>query len=269
MKKAFLSVDHSSRFLVSHRRLLWQASLHECKARYAGSVFGASWAILTPLLLLVLYAGVYMMILRVRAPGMSAVQYVVLIFSGLIPFLMTSEALSSGVGSVVANKSVLSNTVFPIDLTPTKAVLLSQLPMGVGFAVILIVLLVTWNIAWTILFFPVIWGLHILALIGLTWVLSLVNLVFRDIQNLIGVALMGLMIASPIAYTPEMVPSHLRVILILNPFAYFVTAYQDVVIRGRLPEGWCWLMLVVMSVSVFVAGGFFFSRGKRVLLDYV
>ncbi len=269
LRMKFLTADHSSRFLVSHKRLLWQISLNECKARYAGSVFGVSWAILTPLLLLALYACVYMMVFRVKIPGLSATQYVILILSGLVPFLMTSEALSSGVGAVVANKSVLSNTVFPIDLTPTKAVLLSQLPMGVGFTAIILVLLLTWTATWTVFLLPVIWGLHVLALIGLTWILSLVNLVFRDIQSLIGLALMALMIASPIAYTPDMVPSQLRFILILNPFAYFVTAYQDVMIWGRTPGGWHWLVLVAMSAGLFWVGGSFFSRGKRVLLDYV
>ena len=54
----------------------------------------------------------------------------IFIFSGLVPYLMTAEALVAGVTSVIANKSVLSNTVFPIDLTPVKAVLTSQATMG-------------------------------------------------------------------------------------------------------------------------------------------
>jgi lipopolysaccharide transport system permease protein len=263
------AANHSMRFLISHRRLLWQVSCNELKARYAGSIFGMSWAILTPLLLLALYAGVYLTILRVQAPGLSAGQYVLLIFSGLVPFLMTSEALASGVGAVVASKSVLSNTVFPIDLAPAKAVLLSQVPMVVGFATIIVALLATWTVSWTIVLLPLVWGLHMLALIGLVWILSLINLVFRDIQNLIGLALMGLMIVSPIAYTPEMVPPRLKVLLILNPFAYFVTAYQDVVTVGRLPVWWHWLTLVAISGSLFILGGYFFSRAKRVLIDYV
>jgi len=263
------ATQHSTRFLVSHWRLLWQVSRDELKARYAGSIFGMGWAILTPLLLLALYAGVYLLVLQVQAPGLSSGQYVLLIFSGLVPFLMTSEALVGGVGAVVANKAVLSNTVFPIDLVPAKAVLLSQLPMVVGFATILIALVVSGSVSWPIVLLPVIWGLHVVGLIGLAWILSLVNLVFRDLQSLMSLALMGLMIVSPIAYTPEMVPASLRILLILNPFAYFVTAYQGVVILGRLPAWWHWLVLVAMSVGLFVLGGTFFSRAKRVLIDYV
>lgn len=260
---------HSSQFLLSHRRLLWQVALNELKARYAGSIFGLGWAVLTPLLFLAIYAGIYLIIFRVQVPGLSPVQYVLLIFSGLVPFLMTSEALVSGVSAVVANKSVLSNTVFPIDLAPAKAVLLSQVPMVVGFTAIIAALALTGTMSWTVVLLPVIWGLHILALIGLNWILSLINLVFRDLQNLMGIILLALMIVSPIAYTPEMVPPSLKVLLILNPFAYFVVAYQSIMILGRLPGWGNSLILIALSLGLFTLGGYFFSRAKRVLIDYV
>src|SRR5262245_55155284 len=170
--------DHSSRFLISHRRLLWRVAQNELRARYAGSVLGIGWAVLTPLALLGIYAAVYLVIFQIKVPGLSATQYVLLIFSGLVPFLATSEALVIGVGAVVANKSAVSNTVFPIDLLPAKAVLLSQVTMVVGFAVIAMVLGVTAHLTWTVLLVPIVWALHLVALVGLTWILSLANVVF-------------------------------------------------------------------------------------------
>ena len=259
----------SSRLLVRHRRLLWQVARNELRARYAGSVFGLGWAFLAPLVLLVIYAAVYLFVFRVRAPGLSAFQYVLLIFSGLVPFLMTSEAVVTGVAAVVANKAVLSNTVFPIELAPAKAVLLSQVPMATGFAVIVLALTVTGGLSWTLTLLPLIWGLHVLALVGLTWILSLVNLVFRDIQNLVGLAMMVVMIASPIAYTPDMVPQGLRLLLLANPFAHVVVMYQQVVVLGQLPSVGSWLLLVAMCGGTFVLGSYFFDRAHRVLIDYV
>jgi lipopolysaccharide transport system permease protein len=261
--------NHSTKFLMSHRQLLWQVALNELRARYAGSVFGIGWAVLTPLIFLALYAGVYLVIFRVKVPGLSSLQYVLLIFTGLVPFLTTSEALANGVGAVVANKAVLSNTVFPIDLAPVKAVMLSQVSMVVGYTVILLALLATGTASWTIVLFPVVWALHVTALLGLTWILSLINLVCRDLQSLIGIIMMALMIVSPIAYTPEMVPANLKVLILLNPFAYFVIAYQSVMILGQLPMWWQSLILVLLSVGLFSLGGYFFNRAKRVLIDYV
>jgi lipopolysaccharide transport system permease protein len=77
------------------------------------------------------------------------------------------------------------------------------------------------------------------------------------------------MIMSPIAYTPEMVPPGLKVLVLLNPFAYFVTAFQRLLVLGQLPAVWEMLVLVTISVGTFVLGGFFFARAKRVMLDYV
>src|SRR5215813_12523636 len=114
--------NYSAKFLLTHHKLLWRVSLNELKSRYAGSIIGLGWALVFPLLLMSIYAVTYLVIFQVRVPSLSPLQYVLLIFCGLVPFLMTSEALSYGVSSVMANKSVLSNTVFPIDLTPAKAV---------------------------------------------------------------------------------------------------------------------------------------------------
>jgi len=80
---------------------------------------------------------------------------------------------------------------------------------------------------------------------------------------------MGLMIASPIAYTPEMVPPGLKMLIILNPFAYFVIAYQKLLVLGQLPPLWEILVLVTISTGTFLVGGYFFSRAKLVLIDYV
>lgn len=263
------AVNHSAQYLSTHYRLLWRITRNELTSRYAGSIFGLGWAVLTPLMMLAIYAVVYLLIFRVHVPGLSPTRYVLFIFSGLVPFLATSEALSVGVVSVVANKAVLSNTVFPIDLAPAKAVLLSQVTMVVGTVVILLVSILTGTVPWTIVLLPVVWGLHLLALTGLLWILSLINLVFRDLPNLINLLLMMIMILSPIAYTPDMVPQSLKPILVLNPMAYFVVAYQDTLILGRLPGLGNILTLVVLSVGLFISGGYFFARAKPVFIDYV
>jgi lipopolysaccharide transport system permease protein len=263
------AAGHSGRYLLSHRHILWRVTRNELRARYAGSVFGVGWAVLTPVMMIVTYAVVYLVIFRVQVPGVSAAQYVLLIFAGLVPFLMTSEAISNGVSSVIANRAVLSNTVFPIDLAPPKAVLLSQIPMVVGMSELLATSAVVGALAWTAVLLPVVWALHVMALTGVVWVLSLLGLVFRDLQNVVQLLLLMMMIASPIAYTPAMVPDGLRPLIILNPFAYFVTAYQHVLVLGQ-PPGWrLSAELMVMSLSLFVGGGCFFARAKPALIDYV
>jgi lipopolysaccharide transport system permease protein len=106
-------------------------------------------------------------------------------------------------------------------------------------------------------------------LIGVNWILSLLNVIFRDLQNLVTAVLMVMLVASPIAYTPDMVPSSLKPLLAVNPFAYFVVAYQQVIMLGIWPSMPHLALLVVMSIVTFWVGGWLFYRAKRVIIDYV
>jgi lipopolysaccharide transport system permease protein len=208
-------------------------------------------------------------ILQIRLAGLSSAEYVIFIFSGLVPYLMTAEALSTGVTSVLTNKAVLNNTVFPIDLAPVKAVLTSQATMVVGMAATLVGAAAIGTFSWTVVFLPGIWLLNVVSLIGIVWVLSLLNVIFRDIQNLLTPVLMMMLIISPIAYTPEIVPDSLKPLILLNPFAYFVVAYQQVITLGIYPGPLHALALVLLAVVPFVVGSWFFSAAKRVIVDYV
>lgn len=261
--------EGSARFLKSHRGLLWRITRNELKARYAGSHLGNVWVVLAPALLLVVYAITYVAILQIRLAGLSSAEYVIFIFSGLVPYLMTAEALSTGVTSVLTNKAVLNNTVFPIDLAPVKAVLTSQATMVVGMAATLVGAAAIGTFSWTVVFLPGIWLLNVVSLIGIVWVLSLLNVIFRDIQNLLTPVLMMMLIISPIAYTPEIVPDSLKPLILLNPFAYFVVAYQQVITLGIYPGPLHALALVLLAVVPFVVGSWFFSAAKRVIVDYV
>jgi lipopolysaccharide transport system permease protein len=116
---------------------------------------------------------------------------------------------------------------------------------------------------------PIVWALMLIWLIGVDWILAMLNVAFRDLQNLIAVILMVLLVASPFAYTVAQLPPAVRLIVYLNPFAYFVVAFQDLIMLGRLPDAWHTAVLVLMSIGTFVLGSWFFSKAKTVLLDYV
>lgn len=261
--------NSSAYLLFKHRRALWEAARNEMRARYAGSFLGFGWAVVAPLLLLIIYASVYLVVLKVQVPSMPSLSYVVYIFAGLTPFLSVAEALSMGVSSIIANKAVLNSTVFPIDLVPAKAVLTSQVTMIVGIILTLIGAAIAGTLSWTVLLLPIVWALQIIALIGLNWILSLFNVVFRDLQNIISPVLMMLLIASPIAYTPDMVPPGLTALIILNPLAYFIRTYQYIIVLGKLPGPLTIVALFVIAIGLFLMGNWLLTRARRVIADYV
>jgi lipopolysaccharide transport system permease protein len=232
-------------------------------------LLGAAWIVLTPLAILGVYSAIYLFVFPFQPPELTEREYVLYILCGLAPFLTLAEALTVGVGSIVANRAVLSNVVFPIDLVAPKVVILAQGPMLVGAILLLVGTATTGTLTWTALLVPVVWALYLLALMGLVWVVSLLGIPFRDLQNLAAVLLMILLIASPFAYTPSMVPDKMAWLLHLNPFAYFVIAFQKLWVLGELPTVLESVVLVVLSLGSFVLGGWLFAKGKRVLVDYV
>ncbi len=254
---------------MSHGRLLWRITKTELASRYAGSILGIGWALLAPLAVLALYATTYVLILKIHVEGLTSLQYTLFIFSGLVPFLSLAESLNLGVGSVVANRSLLTNTVFPIDLAPIKAVLQSQVVMAVGMTALILSLAVTGNLQPTAILLPVVWVLQMFAVAGVVWIVALLNVVLRDLQMILAVLTMTLMIASPIAYTPDRVPASLRFVLVLNPFAWFVTTYQNILVLGRWPTAMDWAALVGYTILFFGVGGYFFTRMKKAIIDHI
>jgi lipopolysaccharide transport system permease protein len=259
----------SAALLRSHGRLLWRVTRNDLRARHAGSHLGVGWVFIAPLLVLGVYSVIYLYIFRTHPVGLTSAEYVVYIFCGLVPYLATADALIAGVASVISSKSILNNTVFPIDLAPIKPVLSSQVIMTLGMVLVVAAAFATGNFHGTIVLLPLIWLLNVLWLMGVNWLISLLNVIFRDLQSLLQAVLMIMLVASPFAYTPDMIPSELRPLIGLNPFAHFVVAYQQVIMLGIVPSLWHTFVLVTMSLGTFALGSWFFARAKRVVIDYV
>jgi len=108
-----------------------------------------------------------------------------------------------------------------------------------------------------------------MATIGLVWALSLANLIMKDVQQILTYIIIMLLIASPIAYTPEMVPETMRVLLYLNPFAYFVMSFQSLLVLGKLPPIEILFGCFVFALLAFHLMYRVFVSGKRIIADQI
>lgn len=226
------------------------------------------WSIIYPLIFLSLYAVVYILILRIKLQLFTPFEYVLLIFSGLIPFLGFSEALSTGVGSVISNRGLIKNTLFPIELIPVKAVLASSVTMMVGLVTLLAILFLRGHFHLTQLMIPIIIILQLIFTIGIVWLLSALNVFFQDLGQLIGIIVLFLMLVSPIAYTLDMVPESLLPLMYPNPLFYMIMLYRGSIIVNEIPWD-LFFMFSIISATTFAVGYYVFSRLKPLFADYV
>lgn len=255
--------------LLYNRNMLIQTTVNDIKAKYAGSFIGLSWAILYPVVFLAAYAMMYIFVFNAKFHLYNTNDYVVMIFCGLIPYLGFQESVAGGTTSVVANVNLLKNTLFPIELVPAKTVFASQATQISGM--ILIALATIWlgrASVFTLLCIPL-WILQIMFTVGVVWILSSLNVIFRDLQNMVYIMLFILMMVSPIAYPVEEVPDNLRFFLQLNPLYYIIACYQDVFMHSRMPDAYNFSVFFIMSFVSFFGGYHFFSRMKRVFTDNV
>jgi lipopolysaccharide transport system permease protein len=256
------------RLIWSRRDLLLSAVTVALRQRYAGATLGMAWLILGPILLLALYSAIYLIVFRVRPAKMDPEIYVLYIFTGLVPFMSFSQGLTQGTSALSADRDILLNTVFPAELVPLREVAVSVANLGAGLAIIavLAIILGRFSLAW--LMVPFVITLLLMFLTGIVWVLSLANLVLKDIQQILTYVTLVLMVASPIAYTPDMLPASLNVLIYFNPLAYFIICMQSMIVLGTLPAWPILVGIVVMSLGSFCAGGWIFNRAKTALFDY-
>ena len=266
---AKLGIFRSLQVLGGYRQRMLEGVIHDVRQQYTGSVFGVFWAVLFPLLQLGIYAGLYTVIFRVRPSGLTEFTYTLLVFSGMVPLLAFGQALVAATGSLTGNKSLLLNTVFPAELIPVRAALSAHVPTLFGLAITLLFGFALGRTSWqAVLLVPVFWVLLLMFAIGFGWILSLLSLVARDIQHSIGLVIMLVTVLSPFAFTPEMVPESLKVIIYLNPLSYFVLTFQQLICYGTWPDVIPALGAVVLGLGSFFLGFSVFQRAKYVFFDY-
>ncbi len=255
--------------MYKQKEVLWITIKRDLKLRFAGLALGSLWLVLTPLFMLMAYSCVYIFIFKVKIEGLSSIEYVMFIFSGLVPYLGFADSLASAVPSVASNMSLVRNILFPIELIPVKTVLTAQVNQSVGFLLIFIGLIYLNKISYIFLVFLFFWLLQILFSIGLCWILSSLNVYLKDIQQIVPIVLLTLMMLSPISYTEEMAPESLLKLLKFNPLYHMIICYQSVLIFGKMPPMFSLIVFILMSIGTFLIGYYFFKKMKILLSDYV
>lgn len=254
--------------LFKYRKIIYTTTIHDLKSKNAGSILGYTWLFLYPVLFLGLYAVVYLLIFKIRLNIMSPYEYVLLIFCGLIPFLSFAESLGRGVGTVTSNSNLIKNTLFPIEFIVVNIVLSSQIILIVGFSILTIIMIYLDKIGLNYLFLIYIFILQLLFTIGLVWILSAINVFFKDLGQIIGIIVLMLMMISPIAYTQDMIPESMKICLYFNPLYYMIILYQKVFMYNQVDYKLLSIFTII-SLIHFIGGYYVFTKLKGIFNDYI
>lgn len=237
--------------------LIYELTRREIRERYSGRVFGTLWAIGHPLALTLVYIFIFAFVFKTRVGGSldMPLDYTSYMLAGLIPWLTFQESMGKASTDITANAHIVKQVIFPLEVLPVKGVL-ATLVSEIVFIILLAIytLAIHGALLWTYFLLPVLIFLQILAMIGVSYLLSSIGAFFRDLKDVVQVFLSVAFFVLPILYLPEAVPTTVRYILYLNPFSYMVWVFQDVLYFGRFAHPWAWLGFGLLSLVTFVAG---------------
>lgn len=224
--------------LFVHRDLLYQLIRRDIAGRYRGSLFGALWAFLTPLLLLSIYSMVFGVFLRSRWPGTTnSLEFSVVLFSGLIFFNFFAECLNRSPMLIGGHINYVKKVAFPLELLPWMIIGTALFHAAVSLLVwIIYSAFVYGTIHWTIVFLPLIFVPLIFMTVGVGWIVSSLGVYVRDIGQVVGVLTTMLMFLCPIFYALESLPKPFQTLLHLNPLTFIVNQARNVMIDGTAPD---------------------------------
>jgi lipopolysaccharide transport system permease protein len=257
------------RVLVAHRSTIEAFVRRDIRGRYVTSALGLSWALIQPLVLLLLYTFVFAHVLNVRfGAGGTTGSFALYLFCGMLPWLAFAEGLTRSASVIVEQTPLIKKVVFPSEILPAYVVISALVTELAGLLILLgAVGLYYHGLGWSVVLLPLVLVLQFLFTMGIGWVLASLNVFLRDIGQVLGMALTLWMFLTPIFYPAELMPKRYGWVLYLNPMYYVVQAYRDVILEGHSPVGSQFLVLGVFAAACFVLGHWFFRRSKHAFVD--
>ena len=249
-------------------KLMKRAVRMDLELMYAGTVMGLAWVVVGPLLLLSIYAVIYAVIFNVRVPDLTQSEYVLNVFSGLVLFLAFASSLSLSTNSLIKDQKLVFSNI-PIELVPSKAVVVSHVVLVPATILVIVGDIIFSQPSWHLLMLPIVAILQLIFSIGLGYMLSLLGLVLKDFNFLIQYIVISLIVITPIAYTPSMVPDSIKFFLYLNPLYYFVSANQHLILLNTFPPLFEVVTGLVLTIFMFFAGLTALRRAKMAIMDFL
>lgn len=244
--------------LVLWMELVRNLATRDVEIRYKHSLLGLYWAILNPLITSAIFGFVFGVVLHANS---KPIPYVVFLVAGLTFWNLFANAVVSATGSVTGNAALLAKVYFPRIILPTAAVFARIIDFGFSLIVFVLVDVVYRTpIHVTAIFVVPLLLLEVLFALGVGYIVAALNVLYRDMSQLIGLVLMVWMYFSPVMYALSSLSSAVQTPLLVNPMGAMLEAQRDLIFLGRLTEpAYLWIS-VMWTLFTFVAGLSLFKR---------
>lgn len=244
-RRGWLALDLEE--LWAYRELLYFFVWRDIKVRYKQTVIGAAWAVLQPVLTMLVFSLFFGKLAKIPSQGLP---YPIFYYCALLPWMYFSTAMQSATNIVVDQQRVITKIYFPRVVLPIAAVLSGLLDFAISFGVFL-VLMVYYRIMPTsaVIWLPAFTLLAVLTALGVGLWLSALNALYRDVRYVLPFLVQFWMFASPVAYPSSLVPAKWRWLYGLNPMAGVIEGFRWALTGHGQPPG---ILLAASSAAVIL-----------------
>lgn len=250
-----------------YRELLYFLTWRDIKIRYKQTALGVAWAVLQPLLTMVIFSVIFGQLANLPSDG---IPYPVFSYAALLPWGLFAGALQRAGTSLVSNSNLITKVYFPRLVIPISAVAAGLLDFLISFIVLIgLMLFYKIQLTWMILTIPLFMLLAVLTALAVSLWLSALNVQYRDVQHMIPFLIQAWMYASPVAYSAGLIPTGpWRIIYGLNPLAGVIQGFRWALLRASPPDELLIVSIVIVLI-LLTSGLYYFRRMERTFADVI
>jgi lipopolysaccharide transport system permease protein len=258
---------HYWKDLWRYRELFYILSWRDIKVRYKQTAIGAAWAILRPLLTMLVFTFIFG-----RMAGMqhdTKVPYALVVLSAMLPWQFFSTALSEASNSLISNTNLVSKVYFPRLIIPASSVITSFVDFAISFALLAVMMVFyRFSPSWQICWLPVFIILSFLASFGVGLYLTAVNVKYRDFRYIVPFIVQFGLFVSPVGYTIQRVPENLRLLYSINPMAGIINGFRWCIVGEQMYWPGFWVSMAV-TIIFLVLGIWYFRKTEKTFADNI
>lgn len=251
--------------LFNYRSLLYIFVYRDYKAKYKHTVLGIAWSIIQPLFLMLIFTLVFSHFFKVNTGGKP---YPVFSFVALLPWTFISSVVNSAGNKFVGSRPIISRIYFPREIIPLSTVVSSLLDSFFAtFVFILMLLFYKIPITPLFLFILIILPVQILLASGLSLIMSVMSVLFRDLHFAMPLLIQIWMYASPVIYSVHNLQDKFKPLFYFNPLTGIIDGYRNIILDGKPPDFSYLASSAIFSVLVFIVGYRVFKKLEYTLVD--
>jgi lipopolysaccharide transport system permease protein len=237
-----------------YRELFLVLAWRDVSVRYKQTAIGVAWALIRPLLTMVIFTIIFGLIAKLPSEGNAP--YALMVFAGMLPWSFFSTALADASNSLVSNANLISKVYFPRIIVPAATIVVALVDFTISFA--LLILLMFWYQfvpSWHLIFLPLFVFMTFLASLGPSLWMAALNVKYRDFRYLIPFLVQFGLYVSPVGFSSSVVGEQWQLIYNLNPVVSIIDCFRWCILGGNSEVYLPGLMLSIIIIMLFLWQG--------------